>query len=239
MSNSPAKVAAVPVKQTNIHDTGENSLNIANEAGGHLQINIEKLEYTPVNGRQDCLPFLSASRNELENDYSIPDLRIIKKFSTDYYQLLVTADEEVLNSNIISFDSRRALTKYYVPEEIFERCSSLKLEGQKELKTFPAIICSENTKLYGETDPDQECAFGYIKAISTEYSSVKVVFKPLLTFPQSILNDPVNAVFFNLRTDTPVRELNHSAWYVKQANIFEAFFQAGISGIPSPDERGF
>lgn len=238
MSNDLIKPES-SISPASIQQKGDNNILVIPNPNSTVNLNIENLQYCPQSRSQDYIPFRSVSKNESDNRFTMADLKVIHDFSTDYYQLLVTADEQVMNSNTISFDPKRALTKNYVPEEIFKRCSPLKPEGQRELKTFPALICSENTMYYGKTDPDQICAFGYIQAIQIGYSSVNVVFKPLLTFPQSVLNDKVNAIFFNLRTDTPICELNHSAWYVKQANVFEAFSQAGIHGIPHPDKGGF
>ena len=125
-------------------------------------------------------------------------------------------------------------TKYIVPSEIFERCSTLSETGIEELKRFPAIICRENTELKGVTDPNQWAMFAYIKAVRVSGKNVKIVFNPIAPIQQLKLCDKRNAVFFDLNMDCAVTDLNHSAWSVHKVNVFEAFDEAQIPGIPRP-----
>ena len=82
-------------------------------------------------------------------------MMVIQSFSTEYYQLIVTCEEDVFSNNMVTVPASRALTKYNVPAEIFEKCSTLSDARIKELKRIPAIICRENTELKGVTDPTQ------------------------------------------------------------------------------------
>jgi len=158
----------------------------------------------------------------------------IQSFSNEYYQLLVTGEEDVFSTNMVTFDTSRALPKRLVPDEIFERCSTLTEAGIEELKTFPAVICIENKELHGKADPTQWAMYGYIRKVQISRKNVKVVFAPIAPFPQSKLCEKTNAVFFDLNMDCAITDLNHSAWSVHKTNLFEAFDEAGLSNLPRP-----
>ena len=63
-----------------------------------------------------------------------------------------------------------------------------------------------------------------------------IVLSPLLlvTIQQVKLCDKRNAVFFGLNMDCAITDLNQSAWSVHKVNVFEAFKEAGIPGMPMP-----
>ena len=158
----------------------------------------------------------------------------VQSFSKEYYQLIVTCEEDVFKDNIVTVPVGRALTKYLVPTEIFDRCSTLSDDGKAELMRFPAIICRENTEMKGTTDPNQWAMFAYIKMIRVAGKNVKIAFHPLAPIQQQKLCDKRNAVFFDLNMDCAITDLNHSAWSVHKVNVFEALDEAGIPGIPRP-----
>ena len=158
----------------------------------------------------------------------------IQSFSREYYQLIVTCEEDVFTTNVVSVLASRALTKYNTPDEIFSRCSSLSDEGIAELKTFPALICRENTEHKGITDPNQFAIYAYIKKVKIEGRSIKIAFQPLGLIPQSVLCNKKNAVFFDLNMDCAITDLNHSEWSVHKTNLFEAFDEAGYYNLPRP-----
>lgn len=158
----------------------------------------------------------------------------IQSFSKEYYQLIVTCEDDVFANNVVTIPASRALTKHNVPAEIFERCSTLTKDGIEELKRFPAIICRENTEFKGVTDPNQWAMFAYIKVVRVSGQNIKIAFNPIVPIQQQKLCDKRNAVFFDLNMDCAITDLNHSAWSVHKANIFEAFDEAGIPGIPRP-----
>lgn len=165
-------------------------------------------------------------------DSSAEQMIAIQRFSKEYYQLIVTTDENVFNQGIVEVDASRALTKYNVPSEIFERCSTLSDTGIEELKKFPAIICKENTELKGVTSPEQYCMLCYIQRVMVIGRNIKIAFKPIAPIQQIKLCDKRNAIFFDLNMDCAVTDLNHSAWSVHKVNVFEAFKEADIPGMP-------
>lgn len=167
-------------------------------------------------------------------DSSAEQMIAIQSFSTEYYQLIVTCEEDVFSTGVVSVIASRALTKYNVPPEIYERCSTLTEEGIAELKRFPAIICQENTEMKGVTSPNQFCMFCYIQKVMVVGKNIKIAFKPIAPIQQIKLCDKRNAMFFGLNMDCAITDLNHSAWSVRKVNVFEALKEAGIPGIPMP-----
>ena len=209
------------IKQNNLTEqptttqTGNTNVNVNNQAGATINFNYN------FNYQQTA-------------DSSAETMIAIQSFSKEYYQLIVTCDENVFNDGVVSVITSRALTKYNVPPEIFERCSTLSDEGIAELKRFPAIICKENTEKKGVTSPDQFCMFAYIQKVMVIGKTVKIAFKPIAPIQQIKLCDKRNAMFFDLNMDCAITDLNRSAWSVHKVNVFEAFKEAGIPGMPSP-----
>lgn len=198
---------------TPVTQHGEKNVHVTNQAGGTVNVNI----YQQTGG-----------------DASAESMMRIQAFSKEYYQLLVTLEEDVFKTNVITISAERSLTRGYAPTEIFERCAPLTDAGIEELKKFPAIICRENTELNGVTDPNQMCVYAYIKRVMKAGRSIKVAFQPVALMFQQILCDKRNAVFFDLNMDCAITDLNHSGWYVHKANLFEAFNEAGLSNMPRP-----
>ncbi len=196
--------------------TGKTNVNVTNENGGIVNFN----------------NYITYSQNT--PGVSAEQLMAVQSFSKEYYQLIVTCEEDVFKDNIITVPVSRALTKYSVPAEIFQRCSTLSDEGKAELMRFPAIICRENTEMKGTTDPNQWAMFAYIKMIRVDGKNVKIVFQPLVPIQQQKLCDKCNAVFLDLNMDCAITDLNHSAWSIHKVNVFEALDEAGVPGIPKP-----
>lgn len=213
--NPQSGLPSVPTTQ----QTGKNNLHVINEAGGVVNVNYN------IGGSA------SAGANSAEQ------MIAIQSFSREYYQLIVTCEEDVFSTNMVTVTASRALTKGNVPPEIFERCSALSEAGVEELKRIPAVICNENTALKSETDPHQWAMYAYIKKIRPEGKQIKIVFQPIMPFPQQMLCNRRNAVFFDLNMDCAITDLNYSAWSVRKVNLFEAFREAGIQNVPVPMEE--
>lgn len=214
MSNDlTVKKGTLPVAPS-IQQTGINNFNVTNQEGATVNFNIIYQQGTP------------ASSAEM--------MAAIQSFSTEYYQLIVTCEEDVFANNMVTIPTSRALTKYNVPAEIFERCSTLTDTGIEELKRIPAIICRENTELKGVTDPNQWAMYAYIKKVRVAGRNIQIVFNPIAPIQQQKLCDKRNAVFFDLNMDCAITDLNHSAWSVHKVNLFEAFDEAGIPGMRRP-----
>lgn len=198
----------------NVSQTGEKNINIVNQTGGIINLTSpSSLQSPPKNTEQ---------------------LIAIQRFSKEYYQLIVTTAEDVFTTNIVNVTADRALAQWGVPSEIYDRCSSLSEAGIEELKTFPALICRENTDYHGITDPNQWAVYGYIKRIKKESKTIKIAFCPLQVFPQQKLCEDPASVYFDLNMGCALTDLNHSAWSVHKVNLFEAFAIANLSGMPRP-----
>lgn len=203
--------AAYPVNVTNIKENKTNTFNIDRS---QVTFNVT-MPQTGVPG-------------------SAEQMIAIQSFSKKYYQLLVTCEDDVFQNNYVTVSADRALNQYIVPPEILERCSTLTEPGIAELRTFPAIICRENTELRGATDPNQWAMYAYITRVKKEGKVIKVAFHPLGAINQQKLCDKKNAIYFDLNMDCVITDLNHSAWSVHKVNLFDAFDEAGITGLPRP-----
>lgn len=214
MSNEIFKKQAMPLKAPCVEQTGKNNVNVTNNEGGIVNIHYNFPQSVGID--------------------SAEKMKAIQSFSREYYHLLVTMDEDVFNDNVVELTTDRSLKAWGVPPEIYERCSSLSEEAKEELKTFPALICMENTEMYGRTDPRQVCVYAYIRKIKKDGRYIKIAFETLGTFFQSKLCDKKNAIFFDLDMEGAITTLNHSAWTIHKTNLFEAFDEADISNMPRP-----
>ena len=173
---------------------------------------------------------INAPINNNKPDNSAEKMIAIKHFSKEYYQLIVTSEDDVFKNGIATIPTTMALTQSLVPPEILSRCSTLTNEGIEELKTFPAIVCKENTDLHGRTSPTQEAAYCYINSIKKVGKNIKIKFSPIEAFAQSKLSEKV----FNLKMDCDLTDLNRTAWSVHKVNLFDAFDEADIPNMPKP-----
>ena len=158
----------------------------------------------------------------------------IQSFSKQYYQLIVTCEDDIFDTEVVSVMTNRALCERLVPPEIYKRCSDLSDQGIEELKRIPAVICQENTKLKAETDQKQLAVYAYITRIKKAGKNIKIAYKPIGFFHQIKMCDKHNAMYFDLNMDSAVTDLNRSEWSVHKVNLFEAFDEAGIPNMPRP-----
>lgn len=159
----------------------------------------------------------------------------ISQFSKEYYQLIVTPADifEADANSSVSVSAKRALRQDAVPAEIYERCSSLTPQGIEELKTFPAIICSEKeNRYYADVDSKQMAIFAYVRKIKKSKKEIKIYYTPLRIIPLRILCE--NPTDYDVNVDCALSDFNVSAWTVRKINLFEAFEDTGIHGIPVP-----
>ena len=214
MSNEIVTRQVMPPGTPAVGQVGKNNVNVTNQQGGIVNFNYN-IQQGAVIG-------------------SAEEMMAVQRFSKQYYQLLVTCEESVFKDNIVTVSADRALCQRLVPPEIFERCSGLPEDGIKELQTFPALICRENTELRGITDPEQMGMYAYIRRVMKVGRDIKVAFQPIAPFFQAKLCEKKNAIYFDLNMDCAVTDLNHSAWSVHKVNLFEAFDQAQIPNMKRP-----
>ena len=197
-----------------VSQTGDTNVHVTNQQGGTVNINYN---FPGKSGGSDAAKAMA-----------------IQSFSREYYQLIVTCEEDVFENDVVTVLTNRALCKSLVPPEIYERCSALTDEGKEELKRIPAIICQENTEMHGITDPKQMAVYAYITRIKKSGKQIKVAFKPIAPFFQIKMCGERNSIYFDLDMDCAITDLNHSAWSVHKVNLFEAFEEAGIPNMPAP-----
>ena len=214
MSKELTPYQATPPGSPIVGQTGTNNITVNNQQGGIVNFNYN-------------FP-------QQERSGSAEEMMAIQKFSKEYYQLIVTLEDDVFVNNIVTVSTSRALCQRMVPQEIFDRCSSLTDDGIAELMSFPAIICRENTELRGITDPNQMAVYAYIKRVMKVGNNIKIAFHPIAPLFQIKLCEKKNAIFFDLNMDCAVTDLNQCAWSVHKVNLFEAFDEAGIPNMPRP-----
>lgn len=150
---------------------------------------------------------------------------ILSAFNHDYFQMIVTLGD-IHNQEFVSTSFSRFLTDNS-PKEIIERCKELTKTGREELQTFPVIICNENTKYSGETDPNQLAIFAKATRIKKAGANVMMRFQKLAVFPQiKLCKNPYD---FGLDMTSTLTSLNSSHWFVRDIDIFEAFEDSGIA----------
>ena len=192
MSKELTPYQATPPGSPIVGQTGTNNINVTNQQGGIVNFNYN-------------FP-------QQERSGSAEEMMAIQKFSKEYYQLIVTLEDDVFVNNIVTVSTNRALCQRMVPQEIFDRCSSLTDDGIAELMSFPAIICRENTELRGITDPNQMAVYAYIKRVMKVGNNIKIAFHPIAPLFQIKLCEKKNAIFFDLNMDCAVTDLNQCAW---------------------------
>ena len=203
-----------PPAVTGVSQNGETNLHVTNQQGGVVNVNYN---FPDSSGGGEAAKAMA-----------------IQSFSKQYYQLIVTLEDDVFENDVVTVSTNRALCQGMVPPEIYERCSGLTDAGKEELKRIPAIICRENTEMHGVTDPNQMAVYAYITRIKKAGKNIKIAFKPIAPFFQIKMCSKKNALYFDLNMDCAVTDLNHSAWSVHKVNLFEAFEEADIPNMPSP-----
>ena len=174
--------------------------------------------------------------NSAHSSLSEKDKRVIREFSTVYYQLIVTNEECMFDRHVITVPKYRAFRG--IPTKLFRYFPPMDVGYENLLKKYPAIICRENTGYHGETDSTQMAIYGYIKHIVQSENVIRAAFKPLKLFPQQKLCDKNNAVYFDLNMEDAITSLNTSGWTIHEVNLFEAFEEAGMLDMPKPTPHG-
>lgn len=136
---------AYPAERSEVSQTGDTNLHVTNQQGGVVNVNYN---FPERSGGGEAAKAMA-----------------IQSFSKQYYQLIVTLEDDVFDNDVVTVSANRALCERLVPPEIYERCSSLTDEGIEELKRIPAVICRENTEMNGITDPNQMAMYAYITRI--------------------------------------------------------------------------
>lgn len=144
---------------------------------------------------------------------------------TDYYHLVVTL-AEIFNVKYVDVSIERSLACISTPEEFRGDLKNRDKEFIASLYQYPALICQENTKYNGETDPNQICILARIKRIKVAVRDVRIYFEPIATFSQVLMNE--NSIEFDLDNTGTLTTLNTSHWSIHETNLKEAFEETEI-----------
>lgn len=153
------------------------------------------------------------------------DSSIRSSCDTNYYHLIVTCCE-IHGEKYVDITKERGLKYRGTAKEILERCVDLSTEAIDELKSYPAIICNENTQQGGITDKNQLAILARVLRIRVGEKEYRIRYYPIATFSQSKLNE--FAVDFGLSSSGTLTTLNTSHWCVKKNNLREIFDDTGI-----------
>lgn len=145
--------------------------------------------------------------------------------NTNFYHLIVTGCE-IHGERFVDVTLDRGLKYRGTAKEILERCADLSTEAVDELKSYPAIICNENTQQCGITDKNQLAILARVLRIRIGEKEYRIRFYPIATFPQSKLNE--YTVDFGLSSSGTLTTLNTSHWCVKKNNLSDIFDDTGI-----------
>lgn len=153
------------------------------------------------------------------------DSSILSLLETNYYHLIVTGCE-IHGERFVDISKERGLKYRGTAKEILERCADLSTEAVDELKSYPAIICNENTQQCGVTDKNQLAILARVLRIRIGEKEYRIRYYPIATFSQSKLNE--FAVDFGLSSSGTLTTLNTSHWCVKKNNLRDIFEDTGI-----------
>jgi hypothetical protein len=148
----------------------------------------------------------------------------VQEFNPDYYNLMVVGDGDLDGTGHFLVDKRRAITES-TSQELKDAYASLTPEAIEEIKTFPAIIATENHS-YGKTDDQHQAIYGIITDVKKQDNGIKVYYQVLNWIPQQRLNDL--AMELGLGRTTSFNELNRMHWAIKRINMVEVLREAGI-----------
>lgn len=143
----------------------------------------------------------------------------------DYYNLIIVAGDELDGTGHVMVDKDRAITES-TSEELKKLYATLTPEAIEIIKTFPAIIATENHD-YGKTDDNHYADYGIITDVKVQDNGIKVYYQLLNKIPQQKLNELLFEL--GIQGNSNFNELNRMHWAIKRINMVEVL---GENGIP-------
>ena len=145
-------------------------------------------------------------------------------FNSDYYNLIVIAGDVLDGTGRVMIDKERAITES-TSEELKDLYASLTPEAIATIKTFPAIITTENHS-YGKTDAQHFADYGMITDIKVQDNGIKVYYQCLNKIPQQRLNELLFEL--GLQGNEHFNELNRMHWAIKKIDMVQVLKENGI-----------
>lgn len=141
----------------------------------------------------------------------------------EHYNLFVIGDEQY-NGTYFYVPKNRALTESISPE-IKNKYSSLSNDAINEIKSFPAIFCSENHN-NAKTDQDQEAIIGTISDIEIRKNEIKIGFNVIISVPQLEIINMSNSLM--IEGTEFYTELCRTHWTIKNVNLVKILKAKGF-----------
>ena len=195
-----------------------------NPDGAEFAYPCEDLFFQLLNGYINAANKRS-KKNQESTYHCVQSDNLTFDMDTDYYNLVVTL-AEIFDVKYVDVSLERSLAGISTPEEFRGDLKNRDKEFIASLYQYPALICQENTKYNGETDPNQICILARIKRIKVAVRDVRIYFEPIATFSQVLMNE--NSIEFDLDNTGTLTTLNRSHWSIRDANLKEAFEETEI-----------
>ena len=150
--------------------------------------------------------------------------------ATDQRQAVISGNygtsHEYYNQGHFYVTKDRALNSKLTSDYIRDKVNGLEPEAIEQIKTFPAIFCSENHEM-GKTDDDQMAYYGLVTDVKVQDNGIKIYYRVLNALQQKILNENL----FDLGIDGNDRfnELNHTHWAIKRIDLVTTLKEIGVS----------
>ena len=149
----------------------------------------------------------------------------------EYNEKLSKIDKQAIEDRIAdelssSYDSIKELNSKLTSDYIRDKVNGLEPEAIEQIKTFPAIFCSENHEM-GKTDDDQIAYYGLVTDVKVQDNGIKIYYRVLNAFQQRILNE--NLFDLGLDGNNRFNELNHTHWAIKRIDLVTTLKEIGVS----------
>lgn len=152
------------------------------------------------------------------------DAGVSLEFDPNYYNLIVVGNDDLDEPRHFLVRKDRALTES-TTKELKETYATLTPEAISVIKTFPAIIATENQQ-YGKTESDHKAVYGIITDIRIQDNGIKIYYQVLNWIPQQKLNEL--APELGIDGTSNFNELNRMHWAIKKINMVEVLREAGL-----------
>ncbi len=146
------------------------------------------------------------------------------EFNPDFYNLIVVGNDDLDEPRHFLVRKDRALTES-TAQELKNSYAGLTPEAISVIKTFPAIIATEN-RLYGKTDSEHKAVYGIITDIKVQDNGIKIYYQVLNWVPQQRLNELASEL--GIEGTSSFNELNRMHWAIKKINMVEVLREAGL-----------
>ena len=146
--------------------------------------------------------------------------------SHEYYNLFVQFEETFYDQGHFYVTKDRALNSKLTSDYIRDKVNGLEPEAIEQIKTFPAIFCSENHEM-GKTDDDQMAYYGLVTDVKVQDNGIKIYYRVLNALQQKILNE--NLFDLGIDGNDKFNELNHTHWAIKRIDLVTTLKEIGVS----------